>query len=94
MLEKHTTEVLSEKEMEALQMMESFTDEAINKQFGKSYSINVDANAIDKLASGFGIYRRSILIDKWKSMCENAGWEVKYSSGQMSNDWILTGKNK
>ena len=94
MLDKHTVKELTEKEIEALQMMEQFTDEAIEKQFGHGYSIHVDANAIDKLASGFGLYRRTVLLDAWKEMYDKGGWKVEYSSGQMDNNWVLSSKKR
>jgi hypothetical protein len=72
--------------------MESFTDEAIELQFPKNYSISVDASHIDKLASTFGIRRRHVILDRWKSSYENAGWSIKFDSQYQVSEWIFSEK--
>jgi hypothetical protein len=82
---------LSDEENDAIIRMEEFTDNCIEVQFHTSRAIHVDAQAIEKIASPFGIYRSQIIMNEWKNRYKANGWEVNFVSDHTST-WLLTGK--
>jgi hypothetical protein len=85
-----TVETLSEHEQDYVKAAEELTDEHIKIQFPHSYYICIDGSKLDRIFSGKGIYRKQVMLNEWKKMYTEAGWDVSHDSEH--NSWTLRGK--
>ena len=87
---EYTSPNLLEKEQDCIDMLESYTDEEIRKQFPVTHRICLSWTKIRQLIAGVGMWREPIILKAWVELYAIGGWDLE--QGEESYDYFLRKK--